>query len=398
MSAPVLTDDLAGSAASLDSSYAAGPLSQSRLVRQEVALGLVRELVPPQNLIGLRYAPFKDVPADDVVFFFAKGASTGLAPARADDAEAELFQQDEFAPGEGRARLIDWALKTRYSPSDVNTHRSLLRAAEQLREGTVPLYITSVTEEFNAKVFRDTAQRRARLDNRINWLIMQSLTEGNIVYNDGRIKFSIDWGRPPGQHRQAPASGVYTADTHDPIGDIKAVQTFMRKTYGVQIREALCSQDYLDTFWASSKFRTMAGFTTGITNSDLPYLIDGWGPDSAVAIVERATGVKFTVVDDVYRTRVVGTQTFVNNRWFPRTDVLFLPGDAEIRAYDDTDIGFGRTLTSPHPAGNWTSGFYEWETDYGKDPWGYAVGTGIKALPVFPHMDLTYSLTVTLPA
>ena len=44
-----------------------------------------------------------------------------------------------------------------------------------------------------------------------------------------------------------------------------------------------------------------------------------------------------------------------------------------------------------------TPGFYAWEKDYGQDPWGYALGTGIKAFPVFPHMELTYNMKVTLP-
>jgi hypothetical protein len=68
----------------------------------------------------------------------------------------------------------------------------------------------------------------------------------------------------------------------------------------------------------------------------------------------------------------------------------------DIAEFDDTQIGFAKTLTSPHPAGNWSSGFYEWEKDYGNDPWGYDVGTGIKAFPIFLHMDLTVSYTSTL--
>ena len=45
---------------------------------------------------------------------------------------------------------------------------------------------------------RDTARKR-RLDNRINWLITQALDFGSIVYNDGKIKWSVDYGRPAGQ-------------------------------------------------------------------------------------------------------------------------------------------------------------------------------------------------------
>jgi hypothetical protein len=98
----------------------------------------------------------------------------------------------------------------------------------------------------------------------------------------------------------------------------------------------------------------------------------------------------------VYRTRAVGSQTVVNNRFLPQNKVILLPDEGDIEQFDDTDIGFAKTLTSPHPAGNWTSGFYEWENEYGVDPWGYDVGTGIKAFPVFLHMDLTFTYTVDL--
>jgi hypothetical protein len=64
-----------------------------------------------------------------------------------------------------------------------------------------------------------------------------------------------------------------------------------------------------------------------------------------------------------------------------------------VAALDDT-IGFGATLTSPHPEGNWTSGFYEWERDTGPDPWGFDRGNGIKAFPVMPHMELSYAMRV----
>ena len=50
-------------------------------------------------------------------------------------------------------------------------------------------------------------------------------------------------------------------------------------------------------------------------------------------------------------------------------------------------------LTSPHPEGNWQPGFYEWEQET-KDPWGLNRGTGVKAFPVFPHMDLTFTMDV----
>lgn len=83
-------------ASSGGSNFAAGAIPTDRLIRAEVALGIVREIVPPSEHIGLsQIAPFYDVATDDVIFAYMNGSTTGLAPARSEDAESELFQQDD---------------------------------------------------------------------------------------------------------------------------------------------------------------------------------------------------------------------------------------------------------------------------------------------------------------
>src|SRR5512135_3282122 len=102
----------------------ATPVGLDRLVRKEVSLGSIREIQPPQDHIGLaQIAPFLDVATDDVIFDYLKGGlQDGLAPARAEDAEAELAQKDQLYYGEGRASIIDWALKDKYTASDVTRY------------------------------------------------------------------------------------------------------------------------------------------------------------------------------------------------------------------------------------------------------------------------------------
>jgi hypothetical protein len=143
----------------------------------------------------------------------------------------------------------------------------------------------------------------------------------------------------------------------------------------------------LNTFWKSDRFVARTGLvvSSGGTKIDPNYLLDGWGPDAAQAVIERATGVQFQVYDSVYRSRAVGSQTWVNNRFLSENKIYFLPEPGAMTEIDDTDIGFAKTLTSPHPEGDWTSGYYEWE-DEKRDPWMHVRGTGLKAFPVFPYM------------
>lgn len=376
-------------------------VSLDRLVRKEVALGVVREITPPEQHIGLNVvAPWLSVQSDDVIFDYAKGLTTGLAPARAEDAESELAQKDEQFVGQGRAAVIDWALKDHYSPSDVTRYREALLIANQIRDtNSIPLTINSMREGFDARVARDTTLRRRKLDNRIEWMIMTAIETGGITYDDGKIKWTVDFGRPANQTNQAPAGGVWSSGDSNPIGDVLAVQEFMYNLYGVRMTRAIASRRVLNSIVNSNLFAARSGLvlpgsaTASTTPIDPRYLIDGWGPNAAAAVLTRATNVEFIEYDAVYRSRPVGSNTTTNNRFLSDNKIYFLPDENDMAELTDTEIGFAKTLTSPHPEGNWQTGFYEWERET-VDPWGRDVGTGVKAFPVFPHMELTYTMTV----
>lgn len=385
-----------------------------RLVRKEVALGVIRERPLPEGHIGLdQIAPFLNVASDDVIFDYINGGlQEGLAPARAEDAESELSQKDIVTSGSGRASVIDWALKDEYSASDVTRYRDDLIIRQAMLGANVQLSGLgddfNLAQDFQSKVIRDDARRRKMLDNRAEWMIMQVLDTGMISYNDGRIKFTVDYGRPSGQANQVPPGGMYNTGTHDPIGDILTIQENLYQIYGFRFSKAITSRRVLQSFWKSNKFQALAGLTVAGTPNppvDLNYLMPGWGPQYAIDAVQRATQVTFTEYDSIYRSRPVGSRTWTNNRFLPDNKIYFLPTDADLGietpgpstmtggVIDATQIGFAKMLTAPHPEGNWQSGFYEWEQDY-KDPWMTVRGTGIKMFPVFPYMDHTYSLTV----
>lgn len=391
----------------------ASPIGLDRLIRQEVALGLIREIVPPESHIGLQLFPFMEVPTDDVIFNYALGMTDGLAPARAEDAESELAQKDDIFASEGRASVVDWAVKDHYTASDVSRYREWLRVQEQMRDGQLlPLTVNSMTVDFQARLARDTLRRRRKLDNRIEHLLMTSLSTGAYSYNDGRIKFAVNWGRPAGNAvtlQAAANTNLYTSayplghawssTTSDPIQTITSVQQYCYDTYGVRITRGITSRKVLNNILNSDRFIARTGLITqsGSTTVDPKYLIDGWGPNAAQQIVEQQTGLRFQEYDSVMRTRAVGATTTSITRFIPEDVVIFLPDEGDIAEFDDTGLGLGRVLTSPHPAGNWTAGFYEWEKEFGVDPWGYDAGAGIKAFPVFPHMDKTFVIDVLAP-
>ncbi len=213
---------------------------------------------------------------------------------------------------------------------------------------------------------------------------MQALFKNQIVYNDGKIIFSVPYDRPSGQTNASVTP--WSSTQASPIEDILSVQDTMFDTYGVNISRAMVSRRIVRSAFMSDKFRN------DLTGSNPLYTVNNWTAETALKIIAEQTGVSFFVYDSVYRTRNLGSGTIVNNRFSPDNKILFLPDASDVNAIDDA-IGFGKTLTSPHPEGNFTSGFYEWERDT-VDPWSHDMGTGIKAFPVFPHLDMTYVLKV----
>ena len=385
-------------------------IAQDRLVRKETSLGTLREAEPPQDHIGLRLiAPFEGVEDDEVIFDYMKPLTSGLAPARAEDAESELAQKDEIFGGTGRASIIDWAIKDHYTASDVTryTQANILRA--RLGVGgldDLPLVKRSMGEDFRDTVSRDEARRKDKLDNRIEWLIMTALETGGITYSDNRISFNVNFGRPSDQNNQDPTGAYWDLTTSDPIGDIKRVQRFMYDRYGITIDRAITSNLVLDQAANSDRFIARAaglvlpgyGVPSGGTNVqtptpiDLNYTTDGWGPQAALQVIQRQTGVTFIPYDAVYRTRPLNSTTVTNNRFTSENKIIFLPSEDDVRRLGlDDRIGFAKTLTSPHPEGDWESGWYEWEIQT-RDPWGLDRGTGIKAFPIFPRMEFTYTM------
>lgn len=381
-------------------------ISQDRLVRKEVALGVIRALEPPTDHIGLRLCPWLDVQSDDVVFDYLKGQVAGLAPARAEDAEAEMADKDDFV-GTGRASLIDWAIKDHYDPSDVSRYRSGLLLEQQLAGiSAIPRFVTDIQEGFAQTLTRDQSLRRRKLDNRVEWLIMTAFDLGVVAYNDGKIVFSVDYGRPSDQHDEAPSTAVWSNhSTANPVADILAIQDFMWTRYSVRMTQAITSRKVLRNAMQSDKFKQISPYGAG---NDPAYTIPGWGIDTARAIIEQQTGVRFIglnyapgaspggaqgwpsgTYDSVYRTRPLGSQTFTSTRFTREESLIMLPSPEDIATFNDTQVGFGRTLTAPHPEGNWTPGFYEWEQEK-RDPWGMDRGTGVKAFPVLPFMEYTY--------
>ena len=309
-----------------------------------------------------------------------------------------LLEKDLIRGGTGRAAVVDWALKDHYSASDVQRWTDANLIAEQfggLDSVNVPFTARSAAAEFAARTAEDDRLRRRKLDNRIEWLIMTGLVVGGITYNDGKITFTVDYGRPAAQTDEAPPGGLWTLTTSDPIGDILAMQEVMFDTYGVRMTRAIGSRKALAAMMNSELFVARSGFVPQ-TGVDLNYLMQGWGPQMAKQIVSNATGVTFTEYDSVYRTRPIGSTTITNNRFMAQEKVLFLPDPADVSDLSDGSLGFGKTLTSPHPEGNWGTGFYEWEEET-KDPWGVNRGTGVKAFPVLPHLELTFTMSVIAP-
>jgi hypothetical protein len=310
--------------------------------------------------------------------------------------------------------VIDWSLKDHYDASDVNRARSFQRIAEAMQAGTLPMLVTSALQDWNTKVANDRKLRRRKLDNRREWLIINAIFNNQIVYNDGKIKFTVAYDRPANQSGGnaafdlAPAgitdgtwdiSGV----TFDPIRTFTELSQWFYDTYGVRLGSVIGGKKIFNRFWSSEKFSQRAGLGAAYTAAgaavapDLLYSTAGWSPSAARQVVEQTCDITFKEYDAVYRTRAQGSNTVNVNRFSQANRLVLLPKMEDMAEIATTELGFGKTLTSPHPEGNWTSGYYEWEQST-KDPWGQDVGNGVKMFPVFPHLQYTATVDCVLPS
>ena len=182
------------------------PLDYDRVVRKETNLGFIRQLAPPENHLWPTLIPMMDVPTDDFVFdYIEPDITAGLASARAQDAESELVQHDFWAGGQGRASIMDWANKDTYSATDVVNYRDAQRIVEAMNSSSaqLPTTVNANVNDLPAKMARHAVQRVRRFHNRFEEILTKSLVDSVYSYNDGRMSFTVPWGRPSNARESA---------------------------------------------------------------------------------------------------------------------------------------------------------------------------------------------------
>ena len=356
------------------------PLIDRYLLPPEVLDRLTTETPVKDGYIWNRFTPFIDVPTTKVIFEQADPTVENLAPFRAPDAEAEMFKSEDYVR-EGSAELGDWALKSFYRSSDVTNFRN---TAQMIGMSTT---IDMQRQQFAARVARDTVTRRQAIDNQLERLVTDSIFTGTCSYDDGKRKFSVNWGRPANQQTQT-VTVMWDDSTANIIEDIKNVKRFMRDTHGVIITRALTSQRVLDQFANPDKFMLI----TGIVGGDPNYLTPGWGEEMARNIIQAQTGVAFEAYDSGLRVR--NGDNYEINRFTDERDIVYMPDESAFTPTRDLGIRFGGMLTAPHVMNNMQTGYYSWQHEHEKDPWNSEVGTGLQAFPIFTEMELTYTQRV----
>lgn len=379
------------------------PLKQNEILNKEVSIGAIRELPVDESLLYPQLCPLHEVGSDDVFFEYAVPEVYGQAPARAEDAEAVVVRRDDTA-GYGRASIVDWALKDSYSASDVTRYREYLQIVDQMGgdAGSLPLFAQNLNE-LPQKVARDTRRRRRALDNRIEQLFIQGLEFGIVSYDDGDVIFNVDYQRPTAQSTSGTPSGTDWDDVAggaDPIRDAIDIKKYMWDTYGTSIGTMIMSETTVWNMTRATKFAQMAitpGDTVAGDNIDPYYAMRGYGLEAVKAKFQAATGISIVTYDAGRRTRAWGSSTLGFTRNMTEGKVICLPTQGDLAELNDTEFGFAATLTSPHPEGGFTPGFYSWQEEE-VDPWRLTIGTGIKAFPVMPHLEYTYTFVAHAPS
>jgi hypothetical protein len=326
-------------------------------VKTEEVLDFARRL-NPEIFLGLEI--FKPRMVDELNYSYIKGVGGNKASIMADVVAWE--SSAPLAPHEGLARvegeLPPIKQKSRFSEQEVIkifNPRSTRERAETIK-----------------KLYNDVQARVDGVHSRLNWITMQSLAEGKVVFTSEGNKLTVDWGVPVGQVKVP--SALWSDHTNaDPVADILALQSTVKSASGAFCDRAITSNTIIGHILQCVKVKTQM-FGTGETSRILTL--------DALNSFLTSLGLPTLFAYDELVKVLAADRTISNARYYPENRMTLIPGAENL----------GETLYGPTAeairglAAEEAPGIFA-EVYETKDPvnvWTYAVAT---AFPTFPGAD-----------
>jgi hypothetical protein len=321
--------------------------------------GVVRDLPIPQEYVGFKWLPERNVPADKLQWDMIK-AENPLAPLVAVDAESPRMDDEELVTSWADVTYVKF--KRTLSAGDVRIIRDF---------GQAPVLTmgANMRDAAMAKITRQAARLSRAIDARMEWMQINALL-GGFSYSPNsysNLTITINYG----VQQVTPTTLWSDTVNADPLNDMIAWfqnLTFVPKT-------AIMSNVAFNYLARNQKVTRQVGYAEGVMAGQQATVIP---PGMVQRFFSSFLNMDVALYNARYTTYVDNgtSKTITLNRFLPTNMVIFLP-----------DVPVGYTASAPAEQNNFQSGKFAWTVDPNqpgakKDPWLYELGAGYYGLPI----------------
>ena len=335
------------------------------LMQKATLTKIVKDIIISPH-IGESILPYVPVATEKTVWDIVE-TDLGMAKFVAPDAESPMV--DKLKVDQAAATIASIREKERFIESDL---RAMREAGElPLVNDSPQTLLAALKTEAEQKLRKSLNRLKTRVSSRIEWMRWQSL-QGNITYDDGDIKFAIDYGIPAANKVTLSGTQMWSDTTNaDPLTNINDwIQTFIENRQGLAPARMYCTRKTLGYMTQNSKIRDLLKY-----NSRTDPAVFGSPKQAKKLILNMTDLVEVHVFDSFYKT-AAGVQT----RFLPENRIIMLPPSVV-----DGEV-LGDVADGPHAHGGYKPGFYTW-TQRKKDPYTVFVGVGRETFPRIYHPD-----------
>jgi hypothetical protein len=338
-------------------------------------LGFVRAVPTPVEFVGTRWLPNR--PIDELEFNYILGA--GRKPVM-----AHVMGYDSEAPIHGRPGLgakVSGELPPIKRKARIGEKAIIRFLAPRSGSGDVDTAINSV--------YNTTAELLDSVQSRLEWLRLQALSEDKVVYNEGGVVFSFDYGIADAFQINTVTGlngagvsvastdrvvGSLTSSTFNPLPWLQYITDQIQITTGTRPRELVVSAQAYGLF---------------LTNTPLRDIIRGTGAPSAVLTGQELDtllglyNLPTLTTYDVFVTKENDDGTYTDVRTMA-VNKSFLPppnlGSTLLGPTAESRVLYGTPLAAAAPG--------VWAETYGTtEPPAEWVKVAATAFPTLPYAD-----------
>lgn len=340
---------------------------------QKATLTNVVRKIKISSQIGESILPFTPVPTEKTIWDILE-TDMGIAGFVAPDAESPMVDKERV--DQAVATLASIRNKERFSESDLRAIREA--GTSPVEAGSGQTLLQGLKEDAERRLRRSLNRLKNRVAGRIEWMRWQAL-QGTINYDDGEVKFAVDYGIPSANKVTLTGNDTWDDTTNsDPLAKIGDwIDTYIENQKGLAPTRMYMSRAALRYIAQNAKVRDLLKYNDKVNPQGFTTV-----KQAQQLLLSFTDLLKIIVVDDFYED-ASGSSV----RFLPKNKVILIPEPVT------NGEQLGDVADGPHPHNDYRPGFYTW-TETKKDPYARFVGVGRECFTRIFHPEWIFVATV----